>query len=73
MPGPSPLLKSVATPFHAWPTGCWIHPILYFENVVPPFWFLAPHSAHPGDGSALVSFNVWYHTNLFCHAAIVVN
>jgi len=30
-----------APPFHIWPPGCYIHPVLYFKNVAP-FWFLAP-------------------------------
>jgi len=29
-----PHLKSVP-PFHVWPPGCYIHPILYFKNVAP--------------------------------------
>ena len=28
-----------APPFHVWPPGCCIHPILYFKNVPPPFGF----------------------------------
>jgi len=39
-----------ASPFHVCPTGCCIHPILYFKNVAPllvfdSFWFLAPSAA----------------------------
>jgi len=43
-------------PFHVWPTGCCMHPILYFKNVSPllvsspSFWFLATLLLHPGDG-----------------------
>jgi len=37
-----------APPFHVWPPGCYIHPILYFKNVAPPvFW--PPLLLHPGD------------------------
>jgi len=43
-------LKSVPPPFYVGPTGCCIHPILYFKNVAPPFWFLAPLLLNPGDG-----------------------
>ena len=38
-------------PFHVWPTGCCIHPTLYFKNVAPllvfgpSFSFLAPPAA----------------------------
>ena len=44
-----------ALPFHIWPPGCYIHPILYFKNV-DPFWCLAPPGFRPtlllkpGDG-----------------------
>ena len=40
-----------APPFHVWPTGCCIYPILYFKSVAPllvfgpSFWFLAPPAA----------------------------
>jgi len=29
--------------FHIWPSGCCIHPILYFKNVVPLLFFLPLH------------------------------
>ena len=52
---PPPPFEIGTPPFHVWPTGCCIHPILYFKNV-PPFWFLAPPSGfwlplllNPGD------------------------
>ena len=36
---PTPLFEIGAPPFHVWPTGSCIHPILYFKNVPPPgFW-----------------------------------
>ena len=46
------------TPFHVWPPGCCLHPILYFKNVIPPsgFWPLLvfdPLLLNPGDGPAL--------------------
>jgi len=40
-----------AHPFHVWSPGCYIHPMLYFENVAPPSGFLplllvlGPHAA----------------------------
>ena len=37
-----PHLKSVPPPFHVWPTGCCIHPILYFKMCPPPFGFWPP-------------------------------
>jgi len=39
---PGPPFETVAPPFHVWPLGCYIHPILHFKNVVPPFWFFLP-------------------------------
>jgi len=37
-----PPIWSRCTPFHVWPLGCCIHPILYFKNVPPPCcWILA--------------------------------
>jgi len=38
---PGPLIWNRCPPFHVWPTGCCIHPILYIKNV-PPFWFMTP-------------------------------
>jgi len=32
-------------PFSRLAPGCYIHPILYFKNVPPSFWFLAPPAA----------------------------
>ena len=29
---PGPQFEIGAPPFHVWPTGCCIHPILYFKN-----------------------------------------
>jgi len=46
---PSPPFEIGAPPFHVWPTGCCTHPILYFKNVSPLFWFLAPLLLYPGD------------------------
>jgi len=40
---PGPPFEIGAPPFHGWPTGCCIHPILYFK-MRPPFWFMAPPS-----------------------------
>jgi len=51
---PGPPFEIGAPPFHFWPTGCCIYPILYFENVAP-FWFLAPLLLNLGDGPA----NTW--------------
>ena len=54
----APHLKSVPPLFHVWPSGCCIHPILYFKNVAP-FCFFAPPSVfwsplllNLGDGPA---------------------
>jgi len=54
---PASPFKIGAPPFHVWPTGCCIHPVLYFKNVPPPFWFSAPPSVfwpslllNSGDG-----------------------
>jgi len=33
VPGPS--FEICAAPFHRWPSGCCIHPIQYFKNVLP--------------------------------------
>ena len=36
---PDPPIWNRCPPFHVWPTGSCIHPILYFKNVPPPgFW-----------------------------------
>ena len=49
--GPGPPFGIGAPPFYVWPTGCCIHPILYFKNVPPLLffgpscWFLAPPAA----------------------------
>jgi len=55
---PAPPFVIGAPPFHVWPPGCCIHPILYFKNV-PPFlffcpsiWFLALLLLNLGDGPA---------------------
>ena len=54
VPAPPPILNR-CPPFHVWPPGCYIHPILYFKNVPPlldfglNFWFLAPLLLNPGD------------------------
>jgi len=45
---PCPPFK-ICAPFHVWPPGCCIHPILYLK-MLPPLWFLPP-AAKPGDGS----------------------
>ena len=37
-------------PFHIWPPGCYIYPILYFNNVTPPSGFWPPLLLNPGDG-----------------------
>jgi len=48
---PAPPFEIGAPPFHVWPTGCCIHPILYIKNVAPllvyglSFWFLVPPAA----------------------------
>ena len=53
---PDPSFEIGTPPFHVWPTGCCIHPILYLKNVALPSWFLAPPGfslpllLHPGDG-----------------------
>ena len=31
-------------PFHVWSPGCYIHPMLYFENVAPLLVFGSPHA-----------------------------
>jgi len=55
---PAPPFETCVPLFHAWPTGCCIHPILHFKNMVlllafgPSFWFLAPLLLNPGDGPA---------------------
>ena len=36
-----PHLKSVP-PFHIWPPGCYMNPIMYFKNVSPPSGFWPP-------------------------------
>jgi len=36
---PGPPFEIGSPPFHVWPTGCRIHPILHFKNVAPPFGF----------------------------------
>ena len=36
-----PHLKSVP-PFHIWPPGCYMNPIMYFKNVAPPSGFWPP-------------------------------
>jgi len=46
---PGPPFEIGAPPFHVWPPGCCIHPIMYLKNV-PPFWFLAPLLLNPIDG-----------------------
>ena len=33
---PAPPFEIGAPPFHVWPTGCFIHPILYLKNVALP-------------------------------------
>jgi len=48
--GARPLVWNRCLPFHGWPTGCCIHPILYFKNVAPPSGFWPPLLLHPGDG-----------------------
>jgi len=53
---PDPHLKSAPPRFRVWPTGCYIHPILYFKNVAPlrflapPFGFWPPLLLNPGNG-----------------------
>ena len=47
-----PYLKYVPPHFMVGPPGCCIHPILYLENVAPPY-FLAPLLRNPGDNPAL--------------------
>jgi len=37
-------------PFHVWPTGCCIHPILYLKNLAPPSGFWPLLLLNPGDG-----------------------
>jgi len=55
---PAPPFEIGAAPFHVWPPGCCIHPILYFKNVAPllffcpSIWFLAPLLLNLGDGPA---------------------
>ena len=39
---PGPPFEIGASPFHVWPPGCYIHPILYFKNVAPPSGFWPP-------------------------------
>jgi len=39
---PGPPFEIGAPPFHVWPLGCYIHPILYFKNVAPPSGFWPP-------------------------------
>jgi len=54
--GARPPFEIGAPPFHVWPLGCCMLPILYFKNVAP-FWFLTPSFVflpplllNPGDG-----------------------
>jgi len=46
---PAPPFEIGAPPFHVWPTGCCIHPILYFKNVSPPSGFWLPLLLNPGS------------------------
>ena len=39
---PGPPFEIGAPPFHVWPPGCCIHPILYFKNVAPSSGFWPP-------------------------------
>jgi len=39
---PAPPFEIGAPRFHFWPTGCCLHPILYFENVAPLLVFGSP-------------------------------
>ena len=48
---PSPPFEIGAPPFHVWPTGYCIHPILYFKNVAPLLVFSPPLLLNSGDGS----------------------
>ena len=69
VPGP-PIWNRCPTPFHVWPTGCCIHPMLYCKNVAPPSGFrplrlfLAPLPLTSGYGTRtrtniiLISTNV---------------
>ena len=47
---PGPPFEIGAPPFHVWPLGCYIHPILYFKNVALPSGFWPPLLLNPGDG-----------------------
>jgi len=55
---PAPPFEIGSPPFHVWPTGCCIRPILYFKNLSPllalgsSFWFLALLLLNPGGGLA---------------------
>jgi len=46
---PGPPFGIDAPPFHVWPTGRCIHPILYFKNVAPLLVF-GPLLLNSGDG-----------------------
>jgi len=39
-----------AAPFHLWPPGCCIYPILYLKNVPPLLVFVPPLLLNPSDG-----------------------
>jgi len=52
---PGPPFEIGAPSFHAWPPGCYTHPILYFLNVAPPSGFCPPLLLNPGDGPVRVS------------------
>jgi len=43
-----------APPFHVWPIGCCIHPILYFKNV-PPLLVFGPPAATSWRRSCLMA------------------
>ena len=69
VPGPS--IWNRYPPFQVWPTGCCTHPILYFKNVSPPFWFLAPLLLHPGDGPERK--RVWYSASATARIPFISN
>jgi len=69
-------------PFHVWPSGCCIHPILYLKMCPPPLWCLASLLRNPGDGPDCVvrdrsrmlpSYCFFEINQVFCFAELILS